>query len=218
MPVSRKHQPLPTLFPAARSRLGAVGRLAFYRCPAHLVAPLRTIKKYFYTFGLFPNLIAPKTFNEKVNVRKFFDHRPLFRTWVDKFAVRDWVAGIKPGYDRLLPKLYHVTTDPADIPFDRLPDRFVIKASHGSGWLRIVKDKALIDRAAVIAECRHWLASNYYDLNLEAVYKKYHAQAKLPLSLKILIENLHLTEDGVSVTEEHIAAVANWQASAEPTQ
>lgn len=139
--------------------------------PEQIVSPLRTIKKYFYTFGALPNVIAPRTFNEKVNARKFFDHRPIFNTWVDKLAVRDWVAAVKPGYDRLLPELLHVTTEPGDIPFDRLPDRFVIKASHGSGWLRIVKDKASLDREAVIAECREWLGLNYYDLNLEAVYR-----------------------------------------------
>ncbi|RYI13848.1 MAG: hypothetical protein EON48_12225 [Acetobacteraceae bacterium] len=129
------------------------------------------MKKYFYTFGSLPNVIAPRTFNEKVNARKFFDHRPIFNTWVDKLAVRDWVAAVKPGYDRLLPALLHVTAEPSDIPFDQLPDRFVIKASHGSGWLRIVKDKSTLNRDAVIAECREWLSLNYYDINLEAVYR-----------------------------------------------
>ena len=154
-----------------RTQLGSVIRPFFYKLPKQIVSPLRTVKKYFFTFGSLPNVLAPRTFNEKVNARKFFDHRRIFQTWVDKLAVRDWVAGVKPGYDQLLPVLHHVTSDPADIPFDQLPDRFVIKASHGSGWLRIVKDKATIDRKAIIAECRKWLALNYYDVNLEGAYK-----------------------------------------------
>lgn len=169
--ASKTLPPRPLLPPAVRAQLVALGRLLFYRCPAYVVVPLRTMKKYFYTFGCLPNIVAPRTFNEKVNARKFFDHRPIFRTWVDKVAVRDWVARRKPGYEAMLPKLYHVTADPTDIPFDALPDRFVIKASHGSGWLRLVKDKSLLDRDAVIAECRHWLSMNYFDLTLEGVYK-----------------------------------------------
>ncbi|MBX3214937.1 MAG: aconitate hydratase AcnA [Labilithrix sp.] len=53
---------------------------------------------------------------------------------------------------------------------------------------------------------------------LDAVYKKHGEAAKLPFSLKILLENLLRTEDGVSVTEAHIEAVAKWQATAEPSQ
>src|SRR5688572_14156928 len=40
--------------------------------------------------------------------------------------------------------------------------------------------------------------------------------AKLPYSMKILLENLLRHEDGVTVTPEHIEAVANWDAKAEP--
>ena len=39
----------------------------------------------------------------------------------------------------------------------------------------------------------------------------------LPFSLKILLENLLRTEDGVNITKEHINAVANWDEKAEPS-
>ena len=41
--------------------------------------------------------------------------------------------------------------------------------------------------------------------------------SRLPLSLRILLENLLRREDGRSVTAAHIEAVARWQPSAEPT-
>ncbi|MBX3188816.1 MAG: aconitate hydratase AcnA [Labilithrix sp.] len=53
---------------------------------------------------------------------------------------------------------------------------------------------------------------------LDAVYKKHPEAQKLPFSLKILLENLLRTEDGVSVDADDVAAVAKWQAKAEPTQ
>ena len=40
--------------------------------------------------------------------------------------------------------------------------------------------------------------------------------ARLPYSLKILLENLLRCEDGVSVLPEHIQAVAQWEATREP--
>ncbi|MDQ1743312.1 MAG: aconitate hydratase [Pseudonocardiales bacterium] len=40
---------------------------------------------------------------------------------------------------------------------------------------------------------------------------------KLPYSLKVLLENLLRTEDGVNVTAEQISAIADWQPNAEPS-
>lgn len=55
---------------------------------------------------------------------------------------------------------------------------------------------------------------DYYDLKaLEAEHKV----SRLPYSLKILLENLLRTEDGVNVTQDDIQALCNWDAKAEPT-
>jgi len=61
-------------------------------------------------------------------------------------------------------------------------------------------------------------SSSYTVYRLEAVYKAHPEAAKLPFSLKILLENLLRTEDGVSVDVDDITAVAKWQATAEPSQ
>ena len=45
-----------------------------------------------------------------------------------------------------------------------------------------------------------------------------HDVARLPYSLKILLENLLRTEDGENVTGEHIEAIAKWVATDEPSQ
>ncbi len=58
----------------------------------------------------------------------------------------------------------------------------------------------------------------YTIYRLDAVYRTHPAAAKLPFSLKILLENLLRTEDGVSVDADDIRAVATWDAAAEPTQ
>lgn len=40
------------------------------------------------------NLTEPKSFNEKIQWLKLNDHNPLYSTLVDKYLVKDYVAGI----------------------------------------------------------------------------------------------------------------------------
>ncbi len=53
---------------------------------------------------------------------------------------------------------------------------------------------------------------------LSAVAKKLPRAVRLPYSLKILLENLLRTEDGVSVRAADIEALASWDAKAEPSR
>src|SRR5436190_14255480 len=52
---------------------------------------------------------------------------------------------------------------------------------------------------------------------LDALQSKFDV-ARLPFSLKVLLENLLRNEDGVAVTKEHIEKLARWDASAEPSE
>jgi len=68
--------------------------------------------------------------------------------------------------------------------------------------------------------CRDTLTANgktYHFHSLKKLGEK-HDVARLPFSLKILLENLLRHEDGENITAEDIAAVAGWSASAEPDQ
>src|ERR1043165_4245007 len=60
--------------------------------------------------------------------------------------------------------------------------------------------------------------ANFTIYRLRAVYQKYPQAERLPFSLKILLENLLRTEDGVNVTAADIAALAQWDAKAEPNK
>ena len=57
----------------------------------------------------------------------------------------------------------------------------------------------------------------YEIFRLDALQSKFDV-ARLPFSLKVLLENLLRNEDGESVSKEDIEALASWDASAEPTQ
>ncbi|GAB2915101.1 aconitate hydratase AcnA [Streptomyces mayteni] len=47
---------------------------------------------------------------------------------------------------------------------------------------------------------------------------KVAGSARLPYSLKVLLENLLRTEDGANITADHIRALGDWDATAQPSQ
>ena len=51
---------------------------------------------------------------------------------------------------------------------------------------------------------------DYAVYSLEAFEKRGYPLARLPYSIKVLLENVLRREDGVSVTAEQVEAVANW--------
>src|ERR687887_421010 len=58
---------------------------------------------------------------------------------------------------------------------------------------------------------------DYEIFRLDTLQSKYDV-ARLPYSLKILLENLLRTEDGEAVTAEDVEKVARWSAGAEPSE
>jgi hypothetical protein len=127
------------------------------------------IRRWQRTHGAFPNLLRPSTFNEKVLHRMIFDRRPLLAELADKAAVRTYVEQrLGPN---ILPTLYHLTSRPDAIPFEILPERFVVKPTHGSGWVRIVSDKHRLDREELVRTCADWLSKNFYQQTLERQYR-----------------------------------------------
>lgn len=85
------------------------------------------------------NLKNPKTFNEKVQWLKLNDNSPIKSQLTDKILVRDWVKS-KIGEEYLKPVLW-IGKNFDDIPFEELPDRFIIKTNHGCKWHFAIKDK-----------------------------------------------------------------------------
>jgi hypothetical protein len=132
------------------------------------------IGRYRRAHGVFPNLVRPATLNEKILYRILFDRRRVLTQVADKAAVRPYVESrLGP---QVLPKLHCLTTRPDTIPFDQLPERFVVKPTHGSGWVQIVRDKSALDRRALIDICTRWLNQSYYEISREWVYKDIEPQ------------------------------------------
>lgn len=128
-----------------------------------------TILRYKRGFGRWPRLLRPRTFNEWIIRRMLFDRNPRLTMFADKCEVRQYVRE-RVG-DKYLTQLYLVAESPEQIDFDRLPDRFVVKTTHGCGWNILVENKEKVDDQQIKHQCAQWLQQNYYDLGREWCYK-----------------------------------------------
>jgi len=119
-----------------------------------------------------PHFKYPRTFSEKIWRRMLYDRDPQLPVLADKLRVRDYVRA-RIGEEYIIPLLW-VGTDPALIPYATLPDKFVIKTTHGSGFNIIVSDLRSLDKEWVRRRLQEWLRFNYCTdrwLGIEWFYK-----------------------------------------------
>jgi len=114
------------------------------------------------------DLKSPKTYNEKIQWIKLYDKNPLMTKCCDKYTVREYVEG--KGCKEILNELLWEGFNPEDIPFDELPQKFVIKVTHGSCFNIICTNKNELDRADVIKKCRKWLKAKFLEAYGEWFY------------------------------------------------
>lgn len=117
------------------------------------------------------NLKKPMTFSEKLQWLKLYNRRSDYTTMVDKYAVKDYVAKII-GEKYIIPTL-GVWDEPKDIDWESLPDRFVLKTTHGGGNAGVVicRDKSSFDRQKAIAKLNNSLKQDIYRTLREWPYK-----------------------------------------------
>ncbi len=126
-------------------------------------------QRYRAAFGYWPNPFAPHDFNEKLFVRMAFDRRALLTTMAGKFEARALVAAKLGRADRQ-PRLLGVAHRPEDIASLNLPPRYIAKASHASGLVRIVTPDAPIAASELSALVAEWLDIDYGRYGLEWCY------------------------------------------------
>ena len=149
--------------------------ISCYHCVMCYIMPKiiddeKAVKKYYKKcFGKVLDLNNPKTFAEKINWYKLRSNDPLMAKCADKVGVRDYIA--EKGYEECLNEVYGVYENVDDINIDLLPDKFVIKAAHGSHMNFIVKDKNNFDWKHAKKMMKAWLHQDIYWSGREWVYK-----------------------------------------------
>lgn len=118
------------------------------------------------------NLDNPQSFNEKVVYKKLFDRNPLLVLTSDKYRARQYIRekiGWKAEH-HLIPLIF-VTDNPETIPFNQLPEQYIIKPNNGAGrWIvaervgesihyeiNYTRKEAInLSNEELIKECKDW--------------------------------------------------------------
>lgn len=125
--------------------------------------------RFLLIHGYWPRLRSPRTLAEKMFFGMIKERNPLRRVFADKIAARDYIT--KKGYGDFLPKLLGVYQSFAEIDFATLPDRYVVKATHGSGFVHMVTPAKPLDKAALEKQITYWLRHDYYFFRREWFYR-----------------------------------------------
>ena len=99
--------------------------------------------------------------NEKINYLKFHADLDEWARLADKYAVREYV--IERGLSEILVPLYGKYDTPQELiaDWEGLPKSFVVKANHGCGEIKIVRDKNTIDLRKLEEETTAWLKERF---------------------------------------------------------
>ena len=125
--------------------------------------------KYQFSTGERLNLDSPVTFNEKMQWLKLHDRNPLYTSLVDKYEVKKIINGVI-GEEHIIPTL-GVWDRFDDINFSSLPDKYVLKTTHDSGSVVIVKDRNEFDISKARKTINRSLSRNFYFSGREWPYK-----------------------------------------------
>lgn len=106
------------------------------------------------------NLKNPQRFTEKLQWYKLYYRNPIMHKCVDKYEVREYVKS--KGFENILNELYGVFDKPNDIVFEKLPNKFVVKTTAGSGGQNIFvcSNKNELDKEELIKTLNYWLKLN----------------------------------------------------------
>ena len=115
------------------------------------------------------SLTNPTTFSEKLQWLKLYDRQPEYAIMADKIAAKKYVSE-KIGVEYIIPTI-EVYNSASEIPFEELPERYVIKCSHDSGSVFICNKDVGINSEEIKKAISKSLNTNFYWSSREWVYK-----------------------------------------------
>lgn len=147
---------------------------------------------YFAETGKKINLANPTLLNEKLQWLKLYNRKPEYSLMCDKLRVKDYIAK-QIGEEHVI-KTLGVWDKAEDVDFSKLPNRFVIKVNHTSGFGNyICKDKSQMDEAKVRKILSDGLKRDFYKYRREWPYKN--------IDRKIFAEEFMENADGTEIVD-----------------
>ena len=137
------------------------------------------------------NLDNPRTFNEKLQWLKLNDRNGIYTKMVDKYEAKQLLS-VLIGDKHIIPTI-GVWDSCNKIPFQELPERFVLKSTHDSGGVMIIKDKSMLKKGEVEAFFNKRLKTNFYYSYREWPYKN--------ITPRIIAEKYMVDESGFELKD-----------------
>lgn len=121
-------------------------------------------------FKRWPNYTTPRTINEHIQAYMLRSRDPLLKIAGDKMRTREWIARML-GEAYLVP-LLGVWDDARAVPLETLPRPCVLKATAGSGMVRILGARTSAEELrAARADIARWLRRDYSRFHREWCYE-----------------------------------------------
>jgi hypothetical protein len=120
-------------------------------------------------FGRWPSLASPVTFNEHL-LRLMVDREAsnIRRVFADKLAFRDYV--VEKAGEGHLPEILKVFRQGDEIRFEDVDGPFVMKATHGSGLVKIALTRSSGVDADLKRLAQSWIQMEHYWSGREYIY------------------------------------------------
>lgn len=138
------------------------------------------------------NFENPLSFTEKIQWLKFYDSTKIKADLSDKYLVSKYISENFQNKIKIVEQL-GVWENANDIDFSKLPDRFVLKCTHGSAMNIIINDKTKINVSKIIKRLNDWLKIDYAYVN--GMYENHYTYIKPRIIAEKFIEeengNLH---------------------------
>ncbi|MGM0692510.1 MAG: ATP-grasp fold amidoligase family protein [Pseudomonadota bacterium] len=137
-------------------------------------------------------------FNEKLQWLKLYWNEPLVSICADKYEVHNYVEEL--GCGEIMNRLIGVYNAVDEIDWEALPERFVMKCTHGCGYNIIVPDKSRLDKEQAERKLDDWMHERFGRKSLEYHYDRIRpriiieefiegADGMLPLDYKVYCFN-----------------------------
>lgn len=122
-------------------------------------------------FGRKLNLAEPQTLADKVSWISLHALSDTAVRCTDKWEARSYVAS--KGLEEILVPVYGGPVSSVDaLDFAAFPNRFVLKATHGSAMNYFCRDKAALDERDCRTQVKRWLKTTYGTFSAEPHYRK----------------------------------------------
>lgn len=127
---------------------------------------------YFQRHHKMMNMKAPMEYDEKIHQLMAEMYDESYGKYADKYEVREYVK--KCGLEELLIPIYGVWNTAGEIDYVTLPDKFVLKLTHGSGkdFYEICRDKKLLQHELIKRKFEEGMKIKFSRIWCEYHYEK----------------------------------------------